>query len=414
MIDEGVNKVPKKTITLNSQYAGFLGLSPNLWRVAFVLAISQLSISLWSWEFSIFLNDIIEPWQMGLVFSLGTFAALVGSILSGIIADFVGRKWTLATAFIPMFLGLITLSYLPIWPLIPLQYGLVWYGMTTIRIMLPAIPSDEIVSNDMRNPAKKILMMMMPLLFADGIGPLLGGLMLSSGFSSHDLHRIAAFSAIAAFIAASLIVKESLGKAVIEKAKAGPIISFRQLSSDFWKLVVGMVIFYFCWNTTYLYLGVLCVDTWGVDKVTFGLTRSTFSLTGAIIVYFAGKLAEKNLKLALTAAVAGNCVVFITFGLGSGTPLLFFLYFFWAFPWVLWMGSEKSIIVLSVSEETKGRALGSYQVIMSLMSIAAASFGALLWTTTGSIRFLLIFSGIGMLCSLLLLIPILKSLEAMN
>jgi hypothetical protein len=286
--------------------------------------------------------------------------------------------------------------------------------MATIRIMIPAIPSDEMTSNNMRNPAKRIMTVMMPLLFVDGIGPLLGGLMLNCGFNSQDLFRISAFSAIAALFAASFIVKESLGKAVMEKAKVGPIISFRQLGSDFWKLAIGMVFFYFCWNATYQYIGVLCVDAWGVDRVTYGLTWSMFSLTGAAIVYFVGKLTEKNLKLALTAAVAGNGVVFIIFGVGSGAPLMFLLNFLWAFPCVIWVGSERSIIVLSVSEETKGRALGSYQVIMSLTSIAAASFGALLWAATGSLRFVWIFSGIGMLCCLLLLIPILKSIKQMN
>ncbi len=39
-----------------------LGLSPNLWRLAAVIAIAQFSTSLWKWEFGIFLEGFLEPW----------------------------------------------------------------------------------------------------------------------------------------------------------------------------------------------------------------------------------------------------------------------------------------------------------------------------------------------------------------
>ncbi|MDF1537847.1 MAG: hypothetical protein P1Q69_02985 [Candidatus Thorarchaeota archaeon] len=83
----------------NNKPSGFLGLSQNLWRLAIVMAISQFSIGLWKWEFSIFLRTLIEPWQMGLVFSSGTFAGIVGGLASGMIADRIGRRKTLALSF---------------------------------------------------------------------------------------------------------------------------------------------------------------------------------------------------------------------------------------------------------------------------------------------------------------------------
>jgi hypothetical protein len=394
-----------------SKRSNFLGLSPNLWRLAFVLAIGQLSIGLWKWHYSIFLETVIEPWQMGLTFSIGTFAALIGSILSGTVTDFIGRKWTTAIAFIPIALGLLTMSYFPIWPLIPIQFGLIWYGMSTVRIMSRAIPADEIAQDLGRDPAKRIMMVMMPLWFVDGISPVIGSLLLNSGLVPQDLYRLSAFSALIAFFASALIVKESLGIEVVEKARSGPVLSPRQLGSDFWKLALGMVTYYFCWNIAVQYLGNLCVYEWNVDIVTYGLTWSTFSLTNAGLMYFVSNLTDRNLKAALVFGVAGNGLVYIMWSLGTGAPLMFILNFFWAIPFVIWIGAERSILILSVSDEMKGRALGTFQVLMSFTSIIAASFGAYLWEISGSLRIVYGIAGIVMLGNLLILIPLLKSIK---
>ncbi|MHA2271798.1 MAG: hypothetical protein ACXACI_08035 [Candidatus Hodarchaeales archaeon] len=99
----------------------FLGLTPDLWSLAIVLAIAQFSIGLWKWQYGIYLETTIEPWQMGLTISVGMFAALIGNFFSGTIADFIRRKRTLASAFIPITIGLILLSVFPVWSLIPLQ-----------------------------------------------------------------------------------------------------------------------------------------------------------------------------------------------------------------------------------------------------------------------------------------------------
>ena len=398
-------------MTNESKKSGFLGLSPNLWRLAFVLGIGQFSIGVWKWQYSIFLETLVEPWQMGLTFSIGTFAALVGSILSGTVTDFIGRKWTTAIAFLPIAIGLFAMSYFPIWPLIPIQFGLIWYGMSTVRIMSRAIPADEIARDLGRDPAKRIMMVMMPLWFVDGISPIIGSFLLSSGFVPQDLYRLSALGAIIAFIASALMVKESLGIDVVEKARNGPIFSLQRLGSNFWKLALGMVTFYFCWNIAIQYLGNLCVDEWGVDMVTYSLTWSTFSFTSAILMYFASSLTDRNLKAALIIAVAGNGLAYVIWSLGSGGPLMFLLNFLWAIPFVVWVGAERSILILSVSEELKGRALGTFQVLMSFTSIIAASFGAYLWEISGSLRFVWGFAGIVMLCSLLLLIPLLKTIN---
>ena len=198
----------KETLTdgdlplVSSSRPGRLGLSPNLWRLAAVIAIAQFSTALWKWEFSIFLEGFLEPWQIGFVFSLATFSGLIASVFSGYIADFIGRKWTISLGFLPIVIGLFTMSFFPIWPYVAIQYGLVWFGMSTARLMARAIPADEIASDDGSNPARRLMMVMMPLWFVDALGPFTGSFLLSSGYQSGNLHFIGSICAIFTFVSA--------------------------------------------------------------------------------------------------------------------------------------------------------------------------------------------------------------------
>ena len=395
---------------------GRFGLSPNLWRLAAVIAIAQFSVSLWKWEFGIFLEDtlLFEPWQLGVVFSVATLTGLLASGFSGYIADFIGRRWTIALGFIPVTIGLVTLSYFPIWPVVPIQWGLIWFGMSTARLMARAMPADEIAADDGSNPARRLMMVMMPLWFVDAFGPLTGTFLMARGFVSGDLHRIAAIASIVTFIAAVSLIKESLGPEVIEKARAGPKISFRSLGRDFWLFTLGMLGMYFCWTATTPYLGNLSVGWWNVDAVTYGLSWSLFSLTAALAMYPAGTFADWNLKRALLAGVIGNGIIFIWFSVGSGALSMYLINFFWAIPFVLWIGSQRSIIVLSVSEETKGRALGTYDFVMGILGMSGQIFGALLWELSGSLRVVYFVAGIGMLASSIFIFAILRNVHPPN
>ena len=390
---------------------GRLGLSSNLWRLAAVLAIAQFSTALWKWEFSVFLEGFLEPWQMGVIFSTATFAGLVASIFSGYIADFIGRRLTIALGFIPVSIGLFALAYFPIWPFIPVQYGLVWFGMSTSRLMARAIPADEIASDEGSNPARRLMMVMMPLWFVDGLGPLVGSVLFGIGYESGDLHLIGAFSAILTFVAAIALVKESLGTEVIKRARAGPKIAFRNLGRSFWLVAIGMIGFSFSWMMSIPLVGNLCVGPWGVDRITYGLTWSLFSFTAAAVMYHASKLADRNLKASLMAGTAGCGFIFLWFSLGSGAIMMYIINFVWAIPFVLWIGAERSIIVLVVSEETKGRALGTYDLLMGIIGIGAQLFGALIWEVTDSLRFVYSVAGILAIANSVLLFAILMYIK---
>ena len=407
MEDSSDSDLFEQTRRENNARPGRLGLSSNLWRLAAVLAIAQFSTALWKWEFSVFLEGFLEPWQMGVVFSTATFTGLIASVFSGYIADFIGRRWTIALGFIPVSIGLLTLSYFPIWPFIPIQYGLVWFGMSTSRLMARAIPADEIASDEGSNPARRLMMVMMPLWFVDGLGPLTGSLLFGLGYQSGDLHLIGAVMAIVTFLVSITLIRESLGSEIIRKAREGPKIAIRKLGRSYWLFALAMVGFTFSWMMSIPLVGNLCVGPWGVDKITYGLTWSLFSITAAIIMYPASLVTDRNLKAAMVAGTVGNGLILLWFSLGSGAVMMYLLNFIWAIPFVLYIGAERSIIVLIVSEETKGRALGTYDLMVGVVGMTAQLVGAIIWEITDSIRFVYSIAGVTALVSSLLLIAIL-------
>ncbi|TFH06827.1 MAG: hypothetical protein E4H14_09885, partial [Candidatus Thorarchaeota archaeon] len=105
-----------------------LGLNGKLWRFALVAGIAQLSVSIWTWQFAIFLDSFLTPLDIGLTFTIGTLASLVGYPISGMIADIVGRKKTMVFAFIPLCLGLFMLFLIPTWPFVITSYALTQFG----------------------------------------------------------------------------------------------------------------------------------------------------------------------------------------------------------------------------------------------------------------------------------------------
>lgn len=393
---------------------GRLGLSPNLWRLAAVIAIAQFSTSLWKWEFGIFLEGFLEPWQIGFVFSIATFTGLIGSVSSGYIADFIGRKWTISLGFLPIVIGLFTMSFIPLWPYVAVQYGLVWFGMSTARLMSRAIPADEIAADDGSNPAQRLMMVMMPLWFVDALGPMVGTFLLSSGYQSGNLHFIGSFCAFITFLSAVLLLKESLGTEIIRKARSGPKISLRKFGRSYWLLALGMIGFVFSWSSSIPYVGNLSVGPWAVDTVTYGLTWSLFSITSALFMYPGSLLADRNLKATLFAGVLGNALIFLWFSQGSGVVMMYIINFAWAIPFVLWTGSVKSIIVLVVSEEIKGRALGTYDLMMGFVAMTGQVFGATVWEISGSLRVVYGIAGLIALATSVLVFVLLRLIHIPN
>jgi MFS family permease len=400
-----------ESLAFNQEISGFLGLNNSLWRLALVVGIAQFSISIWNWEFSIFLETFLEPWQLGLTFSVSTIASLMGYFLSGTIADRIGRKKTMMFAFLPAALGLLLLVNYPVWPFIPLEYASIMFGWSFILIMSRAIPADEIEKTGGLNAARRFTMVLMPAFLVDGISPAIGATLLNMGLIPRDLHIMAGIGSIIACFATFLLIRESLGEEVIERTKKGPLISFRRLGSNFWKLAMGMFAFIFFFNSALAYYGNLIVGEWGLDETTFGYAWSGFSIATVLLMHTLSGYVDRGLKKSLFLAILGNGVLITVFSFTSGAWTLFLINFIWAVPVVMWIGAERTLIVQDVDEENKGRALGTYQFISSSTNLVAAPFGAYVWTVSGSLRTLWMISGIGGILSALFLGGALRSMS---
>ncbi|MFW9887201.1 MAG: MFS transporter [Candidatus Thorarchaeota archaeon] len=388
-----------------------LGLGSDLWRAAILLGLAQFSIGLWNWQFSVHLDTFLEPWQIGLTYSARPAAMLLGGYLSGMMGDFLGRKKTMAFSLIPISFGLGTLSFYPVWPIIPIQFGLVMFGMSSVRLMQRAIPADVVQAERSQDAARKFMMVMVPMWAMDGISPLLGTFILSIGFQPQHLYLIAAVGGAFTCVAILLLVKESLGDEIIKKAKQGPRVPIRSLGANFWLFSGGMLMYFFFYSSAISYLGVLSVDEWGVDISVYGVSWSVFSITGALIMYSLSGLADKNLKAALIAAVFGNGLSFIGLSVGTGDLWLIVLNLLWAFPFMVWLGTVRSIVASTVSEELKGRAFGTYDMVLGLTAVFATSFGALLWQISGSLRLVWMLAGIGMILVTVVIAFIIRRIE---
>jgi MFS family permease len=386
---EAAESVLKKT-----GQRSILGLSDNLWRLALVVGVAQFSWSIWGWLFGIFLETIVEPWQMALTFSAGTIAMIIGLPISGYIADMVGRKRTMVFSFIPLSIGILMLALIPIWPLLPLAYGLASFGWSFVLIISKAVPADEIAADGGRNAARRFTMILLPAFLVDGLSPAIASGFLIVGFTAKELLLMGAGGAIVAMFATIFFVKESLSVDIRNSAREGTKIPFRNLGRTFWILAAGMLPFMFVFNMALPYFGNLCVGEWGIDPATFGLTWSAFSLTSVLLMYAASGWTDRSVRGALLIGIVANALILIAFGVGSGVLMLFLFNILWAVPVVFWIGAERALVVSEISNEMKGRALGFYSVLMSSTSLLAAPFGAYVWTTTGSLRVLWVLAGV--------------------
>lgn len=385
--DYGTSPQEKFIVEVGSEDKQRFGLSGNLRRLALVTGIAQFSMSLWVWQFGIFLEaNINQLWQIGLTFSVGTFAMIVGYSISGPIADYMGRKNAMIFAFIPMASGLIALRFFPIWPLIPFEYAVIEIGWAFIIIMTSAMPADEIAKTSGANAARTFNMVLLPAFLVDGLSPIIAGILLNAGFIAGDLHLLAAIGALVAMVATYKGVRESLGKDIIERARAGSIITIRGLGRNFWIFTSGMFGYVLVMNFAFPYMGNLVVNEWGVNESMYAFAWGAWSFTCVMLMYSVGSATDKNIRAALIIGTYSTGAIVGMFAFGTTLVDLIILNILLAAPIVIWSGAEKTLAVNGVRNEMKGRALGTYQFMMSTTRLVGSFIGALLWDYFGSLR----------------------------
>ncbi|MFW9926405.1 MAG: hypothetical protein ACFFDM_06505, partial [Candidatus Thorarchaeota archaeon] len=80
-------------------------------------------------------------------------------------------------------------------------------------------------------------------------------------------------------------------------------------------------------------------------------------------------------------------------GIGSGIWFLLILNIVWAAPILVWTATEGVLMVNGVPPDMKGTAIGLFSSTTSATSLFAAPLGAIVWSISGSLRFLWILSG---------------------
>jgi len=285
-----------------------------------------------------------------------------------------------------MFVGLVALRFYPVWPWIPLEYATIQIGWAFILIMTSAIPADELAHTGGENAARTFNMVLLPAFLVDGTSPVIAGFLLDIGYVAGDLHLIAAIGALLAIVATHRGIKESLAREIIEMAKSGSVIALRGLGRNFWIFVSGMFGFVFLMNLAFPYLGNLVVNEWGLSESIYAYAWSGWSFTCVILMYGIGTATDKNIRAALIAGTFSTALIVGLYSYGTTILDLVILNILLAAPIVIWSGAEKTLAVNGVSNEMKGRALGTYQFVMSTTRLFAQSIGAILWDTLGSLR----------------------------
>ena len=313
--------------------------------------------------------------------------------------------------FIPIFVGLIALRFFPVWPWIPLEYGIIEMGWAFIIITTSAMPADEIAQTSGVNAARTFNMTLLPAFLVDGLSPGIAGILLSLGYVAGDLHLLAAIGALVAMIATQRGVRETLGKQLIEKAKSGSIITLRGLGRNFWIFSAGMAGFVFVMNFAFPYLGNLVVNEWGVSQSWYAYAWSAWSFVCVILMYSVGSATDRNIKVALIVGTFSTAVVVGLFAYGTTVLDLIILNILLAAPIVIWSGAEKTLAVNGVSNEMKGRALGTFQFLMSSTRLFGQFIGSFLWGYFGSLR---VVFGIASIAGMILVVGLTYALMSLK
>ena len=151
--------------------------------------------------------------------------------------------------------------------------------------------------------------------------------------------------------------------------------------------------YYAAYGMAIPYLGILSVNEWGVSIDTFGFVSSVFSIVTVLMMYTLSGIAGHSAKVGLFLSLIGNSIVMMAIGMGSGVWMLVLLNGIWAAPIIIWTAAEGVLTVNGVPSDMRGTALGLFSSTTSATGLFAAPLGALVWSISGSLRFLWIMSG---------------------
>jgi MFS family permease len=235
------------------------------------------------------------------------------------------------------------------------------------------------------------------------IGPLIAIICLGYAFTFQQLFLVALIPAVLGFVCL-LFLKEYKNNQAITNVRftiSNPFAYLKTANSDYKKLLLVFGFFALC-NASDMFL-ILKLKQSGVSMQHCIYYYLLFNIVFSFSAYPIGLLSDKVAKYKLL--IAGFVLFAITYSMmafGDASIIFIIAFILYGLFNALTDGVSKAMIVNSCDKADKGKALGTFSMVQSLLFLGAGIITGLLWKIDNGETAFLFTSLAGLLSSLLL------------
>jgi MFS family permease len=232
------------------------------------------------------------------------------------------------------------------------------------------------------------------------IGPVVALLFLSAHPGKYAWLFLAAFLPGVLAIALTLVLRERRRTAAEPEPSSGSRVGFlsyfkywKKASADFRFLVAGLLLFTL-FNSSDAFLLLALKNSGFSDTAMIGF-YIFYNLSFALLSFPAGALADRiGLRTMLVAGLLTFSIVYLFFGWAASTPAFGTLFLFYGLYAACTEGVSKALITRLAASSDTATALGFYNSLASVMTLAASSVAGFLWYSIGP-KAMFMISGAG-------------------
>jgi MFS family permease len=352
------------------------------------------------------------PTQLGIIEGLAESVASLIQLFSGYLADRLPQRKPIVVA------GYFVANAVK--PLLGLATS--WWHVLAIRVTdrfskgIRAVPRDVMVAQS----AKKLGSAYGLIQAMDSAGAVLGplaALLLLPHIGMRRVFWTAAIPGAICFLIALFWIREPAGvrregdsKAEERSAHSGGLIpasSARLRQYPAFLFVLGVVTFFSLGNSSDMFL-VLRAENAGILAVYAPLLGLIFNVLYTFFAWPAGQISDRVPRRAVAAlGFLVFAAVYFVFGLAPSRLAIWLAMACYGLYYALTAPVLKALVIDSVSEDIRGRALGVFSFTTSVAILAASILAGQLWSRLGARVPFYLSSGIALLSAgLLLLAPV--------
>ncbi len=335
--------------------------------------------------------------SIGLLNGLDNLLSALYAFPGGYLSDRLGYKRALLVFNLIALFGYLIVIFIPTWQavLIGAVFFLSWSAIslpTTMSLVAAVLPQHKrTMGVSLHSLVRRIPM---------ALGPLVGGALIGL-FGERDGVRLA-FAAAFGLGVIALLVQQALISATPKKqtnAESSPLRAFRFISPDLRHLLVSDILVRFAEQIPYAFVVIWAVKNNHLTPLQFGVLTSIEMVTAMLVYIPVAYLADRSGK---------KPFVLITFGFFTLFPLvLLFADRFEVFVVAFIIRglkefgepTRKALIMDLAPEDRKASVFGAYYLVRDVIVSLAAFSGALWWSISPQINFLVAF-GFGLLGTL--------------